>query len=395
MERRRDIRAVIEARVLQSVASPLHSVMREESTRQEAEVLRSRAAEGVTGNNATLRETARHYLCFPWRNIADVRADIGTLAGGDAGIGGMTVTLVGGTGFFARVLADQCLRRGISVTVLARDIDKAKASFVTLYERSVADVSALVAERVEDVPGGSGRCSLRYTGRAKAKAAGQLQLEIVQGDVTCAEAVRHAVRQASLVVYVASAKGSSGNWWRPPWTWGANPGCGKVDVGGMRHTIDACRCVDAHLVALVPLFNRSEWNAPLQWYRRVFVYRHGYLKATRQQERLLLNDDGSPSMLTAQDGCSLRFTLFRVCDIVYPSFNERLAIAKNNNVADPLHRVHLRRGNVDAKLLANVVLRAVSLCRSSIGSRLDVTGQLRHGVDLAHVDTLLHGLRHE
>ncbi|PWU90822.1 hypothetical protein C3747_356g19 [Trypanosoma cruzi] len=129
--------------------------------------------------------------------------------------------------------------------------------------------------------------------------------------------------------------------------------------------------------------------------RTLFLYRVGYLKATRRQEHLLIDDDGSPSALCLQHGGPMRFTLFRVTDIVHPSFNERVAIAKNNNIADPLHFIPLRRGDVDANLLANILLRAVALCRSSIGSRIDVTGCMRNGVGLAHVDSLLHGLRNE
>ncbi|EAN84123.1 hypothetical protein TcYC6_0087330 [Trypanosoma cruzi] len=385
---RYDLGEWVQSRVLRSVASPFHGVMREESTRHECNLERGRAAASPdmdAAGCATMQESARHYIFFPRQNTMDVSRELDTPAAFS------TVTLIGGTGFFARFVADQCLRRGISVTVLARDLEKAKDTLLARLQRNVTKGTEIVEEHnMELMEGG---CFLRYTSSTKrGNIAVPLQLEILKGDVTSPQAVQHAVRQASIVVYMASAKCSS--WWRP-WAKSNIPGCGKVDVEGLRHTIDACSLVDAHLVAFVPLFNRSSWASALQWYRTLFLYRVGYLKATRRQEHLLIDDDGSPSALCLQHGGPMRFTLFRVTDIVHPSFNERVAIAKNNNIADPLHFIPLRRGDVDANLLANILLRAVALCRSSIGSRIDVTGCMRNGVGLAHVDSLLHGLRNE
>ncbi|RNF12143.1 3-beta-hydroxy-Delta(5)-steroid dehydrogenase [Trypanosoma conorhini] len=381
-----DLGEVVQSRVLRSVASPFHSVLREESTRHECNLEHGRAtaasATEVAGF-ATMRESARHYLFFPRQNNKDVHKDLDTPAAVS------TVALIGGTGFFARFLAHQCLRRGISVTVLARDLDKAKDTFLALYKRNVASGMEIVEEHSTGLT--EEGCFVRYTsGMKKEGVVVPLRLELLRGDVTSPVEVQRAVRQASLVVYLASAKCSS--WWRP-WAKRNDPGCAKVDVGGLRHTLEACSLVDAHLVAFVPLFNRSSWTSPLQWYRKLFVYRVGYLKAARRQERLLICDDGSPSEVYLQHGGPLRFTLFRVADIVYPSFNQRVAIANNSKISDPLRYIALSRGDVEAKILANIVLRAVGLCRSSIGSRLDVTGCMRHGVDLAHVDSLLHGLR--
>ncbi|ESL07714.1 hypothetical protein TRSC58_04593 [Trypanosoma rangeli SC58] len=385
---RNDLGEVVQSRVLRSVASPFHSVLREESTRHECNLEHGRAAAAPTTDVAgrvTMRESARHYLFFPQQNFTDVRRDLDTLTGFS------TVALIGGTGFFARFVADQCLRRGISVTVLARDLQKAKDTFLALHERNVVNGM----EVVEECDAGPTEESslVRYISRMKKGGVeAPLQLELLRGDVTSPEAVQRAVRQASLVVYVASAKRSS--WWRP-WAKCNDPGCAKVDVEGLRHTLEACGLVDAHLVVFVPIFNRSSWRSPLQWYRKLFVYRVGYLKATRRQEHLLINDDGSLSELCLRHGGPLRFTLFRVSDIVYPSLNKRVEIANNSNIADPLHHISLHHGDVEAKILANILLRAVALCRSSIGNRLDVTGCMRHGVDLAHVDSLLQGLRND
>ncbi|ORC93487.1 uncharacterized protein TM35_000013640, partial [Trypanosoma theileri] len=386
-----ELSEVVESRVIRSVASPFYSVMREESTRQDANILRGRAS--TTAKTScdlpSLLETARHYMCFPQKNTRDMRRDL------DSPAAFSTVTLIGGTGFFARFVAEQCLRRGISITVLARDLNNAKSVFTAMNERGAASGVEFTEEHHNDIPGiGS---SVRYTYHTRPGAAAPLQVELLQGDVNSPEAVRHAVRQASLVLYTASAKNrnnnsnSNGNWLSRFFL----PGCAQVDVGGLRQTIEACNLVDAHLVVFVPLFNRPSWISPLQWIRRVFLYPRGYLKSTRQQERLLLNDDGTPNTLCMQRDTPLRFTLFRVCGIVYPTFNERMLIAKNNKISDPIHFISLRHGDVDAKMLANVVLRAVGLCRSSIGSRLDVAGHMRHGVDLAHVDSLLQALRHE
>ncbi|KAH9577174.1 hypothetical protein LSM04_004724 [Trypanosoma melophagium] len=389
-----DLSEVVKSRVMRSVTSPFYSVMREESTRQDANIEHGRASTQTKKlcNPPTLLETERHYICFPQQNTIDVRKDL------DTPTSFSTVTLIGGTGFFARFVAEQCLRRGISVTVLARDLNKAKSVFTAMNERSVASgVDFTEEHRTDiDIPGiGS---SVRYTYRTRPGAVAPLQVELLQGDVCFPEAIRHAVRQASLVLYTASAKNrkyndknSNSNWFSRCFL----PGCAQVDVGGLRHTVEACNLVDAHLVVFVPLFNRPSWISPLQWIRRALLYPRGYLKATRQQERLLLNDDGTTSTLCMQGGTPLRFTLFRVCNMVYPTFNERMVIAKNNKISDPIHLISLRRGDINAKMLANVMLRAVALCRSSIGSRLDVAGHMRHGVDLAHVDNLLQALRHE
>ena len=78
----------------------------------------------------------------------------------------------------------------------------------------------------------------------------------------------------------------------------------------------------------------------------------------------------------------MRFSLFRLSDVVFPSFNERLAAAKNNRVDDGMHVNAIQQGDLDARLLSNVLVKSIALCKSVVQSRIDVGGRLRDGVDM-------------
>lgn len=82
-------------------------------------------------------------------------------------------------------------------------------------------------------------------------------------------------------------------------------------------------------------------------------------------------------------GSPVRFTSFRLSDVVYRSMNSHVMAAKNNNMNDIMNREYLPSGDLDVALVASVLLRCIGLCRVALYSRLDVSGTRRHdGVDM-------------
>ncbi|KAK7198431.1 NADH(P)-binding [Novymonas esmeraldas] len=448
-----DWNAGVRTRVQRSCQAPFFSVFREENTRQAAAVYEGRmnstdAAAAAAACPAVL-DDGRQLVYFPGRNAALLRP---TAATATAETPPETVTLVGATGTVGKFVAEQYLRRGISVTVLVRDMEKARALFVPIAdgerERSrsaamgyvqlgaAAERPTLAAYSDYRDAQREGRQVLRYefhtTGGANGAGAGKLTagggqrvvLELVEGDVGSSQDLEFSMRHSSAVFYLAAAleeasgpalradgrPASATVWWNP----GSWLGSSRR-FGGFLHAFDACRRVDAHFVALTPLWVHGSRLSPLYWYRRLVTHPLGYCKAVELQEQTLLSQRGRPGarccfgmdeLEEQQPGgdwsywwriwfstelpddfpiksrSPVRFSLFRLSDIVYPSFNERMVAAKNNRVDDGLHIKPVQQGDLDARLLANVLVKAIGLCNSVVESRVDIGGRLRDGTDM-------------
>lgn len=465
--------AGVRVRVQRACQAPYYSVFREENTRQvdgvyEGHLGVAAGAAGATAPYPTIQEDDCRLLYFPHRNTVSAQR---TRQEAEA-ITPEAVTLVGATGMVGKFVAEQYLRRGVSVTVLARDIEKAKSLFLPIADgereqrrsaslgyvqlASSAQQPALTtAEDYTDLlrdhrrvlryefqtarttpasgagaaGGSSGSSSSTPSSPAaeKGKAGDggpRVTLELVEGDVGSASDLEFSMRHASVVYYLASAleeasgpslwadgRPSSSLSWLSPSAWGGS----SRRFGGFLHAFDACRRVDAHFVALTPLWVHGSRLSPFYWYRRLVSHPRGYCKAVQLQEQTLLSQCGSPSprcyfgmdeLDEKQFGgdwdywrriwfstelpedfpllarSPVRFSLFRLSDIVFPSFNERLVAAKNNRVDDGMHLNAIHQGDLDARLLANVVVKSIALCKSVVQSRIDVGGQLRGGIDM-------------
>lgn len=452
-----DWSAGVRVRVQRASQAPYYSLFREENTRQVDSVYEGRLSGGNSRHTTaaaaasasacpSMQEDDRRLLYFPYRNTAPAQRSLRE----SEAVAPETVTLVGATGTVGKFVAEQYLRRGVCVTVLARDVEKAKALFLPIAdgerERNRAASMGYVALNAASPtlttahdytdPQRGGRRVLRYefrtlrttfkSGGDEGEAGGQrVTLELVEGDVASAGDLEFSMRHASVVYYLASAlEEASGPslWadgrpsapslsWLSPSSWFGS----SRRFGGFLHAFDACRRVDAHFVALTPLWVHGSRLSPFYWYRRLVSHPRGYCKAVQLQEQTLLSQWGSPSPrcyfgmdeidekqfggdwdywrriwfstelpddfpLLARS--PVRFSLFRLSDIVFPSFNERVVAAKNNRVDDGLHVNTVHQGDLDARLLANVLVKSIALCKSVVQSRIDVGGRLRDGVDM-------------
>ncbi|KAG5468162.1 hypothetical protein LSCM1_02137 [Leishmania martiniquensis] len=440
--------AGVRVRVQRACQAPYFSVFREENTRQADAVYEGRLGRAGSGAYPTIQDDGQRLLYFPYRNTEPVHCSTAEAAGAAA----EAVTLIGATGTMGKFVAEQYLRRGVSVTVMARDVEKAKSLFLPIVdgqrERNrlastglmqlglAAEKRVLTASLDYRDPQREDRRVLRYEFRTSPWVGGlsadrnaasrdqRVVLELIEGDVGSTQDLEFSMRHARVVFYLTAAleeasdaapwtdgrPGSSTVWWSP----GSWLGSGRR-FGGFLHALDACRRVDAHFVALTPLWVHGSRLSPLYWYRRLVSYPRGYCKAVRLQEQALLSQRGSPSArccfgtdeLEEQqlggdwrywwriwfstelpEDCStksrspVRFSLFRLSDIVFPSFNERIVAAKNNCAGDDLHAKSIYQGSLDAQLLANVLVKAVGLCNSVVGSRIDIGGRLRGGTSM-------------
>lgn len=422
-----DCSAVVRNHVFRASHNFLYSKFREEVTRDSNAALEYRYNAAL---GPAIVNSKEGLLQFPTRNAGSA---VASATGEGVTVG--SVTLVGGTGFFGKFLAEQYLHRGVSVTVLARDLEKAKSIFVPiasgewddarrrsqgLVRLSSGDDPSLTmsSELVDD---DRGRKVARYT-YAVLSAVGQksVTLELVEGDANNQQDLEYAMRSSMLVYYLVSALPQptvrSGSWL--PWR-SAEVESSMSSYSGALRALDACRRVDAHFVALSPLWIHGSRLSPIYWYRRLWTHPWGYVSAVAQQEQSMLEQRGAPtprcyfgpegteppgvwrywwsilrSTRLPEDApdphrSPVRLTLFRLSDIVHPSFNERMSAVKNNPVDDVDHMDVISSGDLDARLLASVMAKTLALCRSVVESRIDIAGQLRGGVDMRDTTAVL------
>ncbi|GET92166.1 hypothetical protein, conserved [Leishmania tarentolae] len=452
--------AGVRVRVQRACQSPYFSVFREENTRQADAVHEGRSGRAGAGSYPAIQDDGLRLLYFPYRNAAPVH---GTTAEA-AGVASETVTLVGATGTVGKFLAEQYLRRGVSVTVLARDIEKAKSLFLPIANGQ-REQNRLASMGYKQLDGATAKreltASLHYrdfrredrqvlryefrnsrsargpnVGSANASYEQRMFLELIEGDVGCTQDLEFSMRHASVVFYLAAALeeasdpapqandrlSSSAVWWsRGLWV-----GSGQR-FGVFLHALDACRRVDAHFIALTPLWVHGSRLSPFYWYRRLVTHPRGYCKAVQMQEQVLLSQSGNPGARCSlgadeleeqqPDGdwrfwwrsrsstelpddfpikpCSpVRFSLFRLSDVVFPSFNERVVVSKNNRVDEDLYVKSIQQGNLDARLLANVLVKSIGLCTSVVESRIDIGGCLRGGTDMRDANAIFDLFEH-
>lgn len=204
----------------------------------------------------------------------------------------------------------------------------------------------------------------------------------------------------------------------------SSPG-GGIGHGGFLRAFDASRRVDAHFVSLTPLWVHGSWCSPMYWYRRCVTHPRGFVRAVRYQEQTLLERGGTPAPrcyfgteeedaddqleerpvwrywlsilrstklpddLEAPARSSVRFSLFRLCDVVYPAFNSRIAAVKNNRIDSAMHVHIIEKGDLDARLLANTLGKCLALCHSVVEGRIDIAGRLRGAVDMHDTSAVL------
>eukprot|EP00796_Vickermania_ingenoplastis_P007209 gene7209-5066_t len=389
--------ALVENEVHKSVQCPFYSVFREERTRHANEI-----EEGAKSMRWRIGEDDG-FLFFPHKNnqsTAQSRNRNGT------------VCLVGGDGFVGKFLAEQFLQRGISVTVATTEFNQAKNLFVpiadgsrdALVTRSKGYISSLhVAQKEETTTvDGSRVFSGHYTKQRKGQSTpSHVQLEIVelQGNHVH-HSLEFALRSASLVFYLESTNPN------PHQREGRRTRLRREDY---MHTINTCRRLDAQLTLLTPL-------AP----SRVAFRRQGVgwgfasvARETREVEEVLLLPDGRPSPLctdAARDvsesavrapqvpASQMRATIIRHTDVVYPSLNEYITVARNSVLADPARLLHVPRGSLDGRVLASTAAKLMGMSRAAGGGRVDIGADFRKGVrhsDSVELIRLLVGLRHE
>ncbi|KPA82099.1 hypothetical protein ABB37_03247 [Leptomonas pyrrhocoris] len=454
-----DWNAGVRVRVQRACQAPFYSVFREENTRQVDNVYEGHLGAASATSPPTIQEDDRRLLYFPYHNKASAQR---TMQAADD-VAPETVTLVGATGMMGKFVAEQYLRRGICVTVLARDIEKAKALFLPIADggrernraasmgyvqllgsaeqpvltaavdytdaqredRRVLRYEFRTSHTTPNAETGGNNTSAAPTTGATSREGRRVTLELIEGDVASASDLEFSMRHASVVFYLAAALEEAAGpslWadgrpsspslsWLSPSSWFGS----SSRFGGFLRAFDACRRVDAHFVALTPLWVHGSRLSPFYWYRRLVSHPRGYCKAVWLQEQTLLSQWGHPSprcyfgideVDERQFGgdwdywrriwfstelpddfpllsrSPVRFSLFRLSDIVFPSFNERVVAAKNNRVDDGMHVNSVGQGDLDARLLSNVLVKSIALCKSVVQSRIDVGGRLRDGVDM-------------
>ncbi|CAJ1007728.1 hypothetical protein Q4I28_003041 [Leishmania naiffi] len=439
--------AGVRVRVQRACQAPYFSLFREENTRQADAVYKGRLGRAGAGAYPAIQDDGQRLLYFPYRNAESVYCTTAEAAS----VASEVVTLVGATGTVGTFVAEQYLRRGVSVTVLVRDTEKAKSLFLPIadgqrernrsasmgymYLGGAAEKRELTESLDYRDSRRGDRHVLRYEFRTSHSVGGtsagnadisgnqRVTLELIEGDAGSVEDLEFSMRHASVVFYLAAAieeapspalradgcPSSSAPWWSP----GSRFGSGRR-FGSFLHALDACRRVDAHFVVLTPLWVRGSRLSPLYWYRRLVAYPRGYCKVVQLQEQTLLSQNGSPNVHCyfgteeleerQSDGAwsswwrmwlstephgdllklrsPVRFSLFRLSDIVFPSFNERIVAAKNNRIDDDFHTKPIQQGDLDARLLANVLVKSIGLCNSVVASRIDVGGRMRDGTDM-------------
>lgn len=469
-----DCSSMVRTHVQRATQSPFYSQFREEVTRQPCAVYEARAK--MVSSTEPIPRIVNYRptgsVFFPFANDRSIEV-------GDSQMH-ECVALIGGNDFFTKFVAEQYLSRGISVTVLAKDVEKAKAVFVPIAS----------GEREERVKASQGYVRLPSCSEAEPMGEGvytdekrkwrawwynyssavvvssskssntflpsspsvahhikrNVRLEIVEGDTSTTEAIEFAVRRASVVYFFGSSllchketPSEKGKWYKVQSLFGflpsfrclssADSSSSELDRGtprdhsGFLHVVDACRRVDAHLVSLTPLWVHGSWLSPVFWYRCLMTYPSGYVRAVRRQELCLLESSGVPSLrcyggpggdsdliekppvwrqwwsilrstklpddVEDTPRSSVRFSLFRLSDVVYPSFNTRVVAVKNNRVDSAMHVQNIDTGDLDARLLANVLVKTLALCESVIESRVDIGGRLRDGVDMRDTAAVL------
>jgi hypothetical protein len=187
--------------------------------------------------------------------------------------------------------------------------------------------------------------------------------------------IEDATRDADVVAYFASAKGES---------FLSRQQCRDVDLNGLKKALVAAHLVDAHVVVITPLQAWHQRWTPWYWYGNWLIHRRGYYAATRGQERLFLNDDGTTEgTFVAQHCPQLRFALIRTKCLTYPSFGENFTIGKNNAINDPSmfqdvlrygHRAGFLAGECCARRFSSLLWRGIGMHRSLWGNRVDIAG---------------------
>lgn len=434
-----DIGKIVNIHVQRSPQNPHYSIFREENTRQTSE-----ACQTGTGSGASPRVMSNgpllHFLSYNTKSVERTISDFHAVPG--------TVVLVGGTGFYGKFLAEQYLRRGISVTVLTGDAEKAKQIFVPIAsgdaDRHNLQSSGYIPlslhkcrhlQLAEDNRNPArGTRIMRYknmegstlpassTTMTGVSGRNPVTLEIVEGSLGSICDVECAVRQASVVYFLASAEPGLRfpfRWWRSssdrlPST------CEVVDQLGFLRVLDASNRVDAHFVALTPLWIHSSWLSPIYWYRRCVSYPSGYCSSIIKQHQILLGSgDGRNRRLHFRDDdweadrpvwrywwsilsssklpedrmerqySFMRFTIFRLSDLVFTSFHERCVAVMSTHASDGKTVPKIATGDLDARLTANMLVKSLGLCRSVFGSCIDVGGRRFDGVDMKDAAAML------
>lgn len=274
----------------------------------------------------------------------------------------------------------------MDVLIVARDINKAHKIFDPIFN------GATERRRRE---------SMGYVVRETPVNSEQTtpKVSYAQLDLTDAEFREHklqnAVHGASLVFYLASARRD---------TWMERNNLQTVDHDGLALCATECNRADAHLVVLNPLFAWGSRLGPRYFYQNYIGSKKGYLRVCRKREELLLTQDGKRSpWLTSIGADNLRFTLFRVNHLVFPSFQAFHVLARNDNLLDPFSFLDVRsvgNGDLCARTFANLLMRALCVHRSSVEGRLDISGSASRATlgktpigSVTDVDAALQGLR--
>ncbi|EPY37366.1 hypothetical protein AGDE_06568 [Angomonas deanei] len=426
-----DLSTVVKLRIERAVQNPFYSVFREEATRQTCTAAETRpgASQGSLPSVLFDKHTLPYY---PFHNhqVADqtLSQDSETVPN--------RVLLVGGKNAQGKFIAEQYLNRGVSVAVFTGDLENVRATYLPIangeresrqresqgfVQLGGAGNQSLVNRRSRPTEGVRTEQYVFDSKSSVSKTPRRVTLELIEGDLARFDHIEYAARHASLVYYLASVIQPSDQV-RKHWT--PFSATENERYGVFLRTFEACLKVDAHFINLVPLWVRHTWLSPSYWYRR-FTYPRGFCFAVVHQENTLLRRRGevSPRCYTGtaageelpvwlywwriwqstdlpedevHNKSPMRFSLFRLSDVVYPSMNEKVLVAKNNRV--DRHVDVVGYGSLDARLLSSTLVRAVSLCSSVIESRIDVAGDMRTGVnmrDTASVFDLFSGLHCE
>lgn len=319
-----------------------------------------------------------------------------------------TAVIVGGTGYIGKFIAEECRRKKMDVTVIARDEQKARAIFEPIFdgtiERRRRESMGYV---LRSDSGGSVSGVISGHGPRRLHS-DPPRLNIVHADVThhddeTCEKLQKAVHHASVCFYLATAKNQR---------WSSSSQLHAVDLDGMKRFCKLCEVEGTHLVILSPLMAWQQKMWPSYLWFNALANKFGYLKFARRRERELISDDGSPGPL-AKDLPQLQFSILRCNHIVFPAFQDRTLVVKNNLIADPGSFVSVAKvsgsgifsGGSDlcARAFSSLLVRLLCFHRGATNSRIDVAGQLdsvhNFGVPLSasvgDLDAELQSVRHE